>query len=71
MIITHLDLALLPGTGGIPESGRRELLPPASALALSAAQMTLVISEDVRREIIDEFGLPIGGSRGHSGGSRF
>ena len=57
--ITHLDLIAYRAQVVFPHQGVADRFRATSALALSAAQMTIAISEDARREIAGEFGLPM------------
>jgi glycosyltransferase involved in cell wall biosynthesis len=58
VIITHLDLIAYRAQLVFSNQEAASHYRATSALALSAAQMTIAISDDARREIITEFGLP-------------
>jgi glycosyltransferase involved in cell wall biosynthesis len=57
LVITHLDLIAYRAQVVFPHQEVADRFRATSALALSAAQMTIAISEDARREIAGEFGL--------------
>ncbi len=57
-IITHLDLIAYRAQFVFSNQEAASRYRATCALALSAAQMTIVLSEDARREMIAEFGLP-------------
>jgi glycosyltransferase involved in cell wall biosynthesis len=59
VVITHLDLIAYRAQVVFPHQEAADRYRATSALALSAAQMTIAISDDARREIAAEFGLPI------------
>ncbi len=57
-IITHLDLIAHRAQAVFPDQAAADRYRTTSALALQAAQAIIAISEDARREIVAEFGLP-------------
>jgi glycosyltransferase involved in cell wall biosynthesis len=58
VVITHLDLIAYRAQVVFPDQAAADRYRATSALALSAAQKTIAISEDARREIVAEFALP-------------